>query len=140
MIIGVGIDIEEIAKIARSIESAAFVEKNFTPQEAELCQGTRFPDQHFAGKFAAKEAFMKAIGAGIRQGIWFSDIEVLNRDTGAPYVQLYREAQKLANAIGVTSIHLSISHSAGVAVSVVVLEHETIPMEMQHRRIAKSGR
>src|SRR5436190_758517 len=98
MIVGVGIDIQDIAKIARSIDSPAFVEKNFTRQEAEMCKVTPFPDQHFAGKFAAKEAFMKAVGAGIRQGIWFIDIEVLNRETGAPYVQLYGEAQKLATA------------------------------------------
>ena len=124
MIVGVGIDIQDIAKIARSIESASFVQKNFTVQEATLCMVTRFPDQHFAGKFAAKEAFMKAVGAGIRQGVWFKDIEVLNRETGAPYLQLYGEAQKLAATIGITSIHLSISHSAGVAVGVVILEKE----------------
>ena len=124
MIVGVGIDIQDIAKIARSIESASFVGENFTVQEAALCKETRFPDQHFAGKFATKEAFMKAVGAGIRQGVWFIDIEVLNRETGAPYVQLYGEAQQMAAIIGVTSIHLSITHSAGVAVSVVILEKD----------------
>src|SRR5260221_13923047 len=121
MIIGVGIDIQEIDKITRSIESAAFVRKVFTPAEAALCESKRFPGQHFSGKFALKEAFMKAIGAGIRQGIWFTDIEVLNAVTGAPYLQLYREAQRRTAESGVASIFTSVSHSAGIAVGIVIL-------------------
>src|SRR5262249_19880386 len=99
----------------------AFVRKVFTPAEAAICESTRFPGQHFSGKFALKEAFMKAIGSGIRQGLWFTDIEVLNSETGAPYIQLYREAQRLAAESGVASIFASISHSAGIAVGVVIL-------------------
>jgi holo-[acyl-carrier protein] synthase len=121
MIIGVGIDIQEIGKITRSIENAAFVRKVFTPAEVALCSATRSPGEHFSGKFALKEAFMKAIGAGIRQGVWFTDIEVLNAMTGAPYLQLHREAQQLAAKNGVTFIFPSISHSAGIAVAVVIL-------------------
>jgi holo-[acyl-carrier protein] synthase len=122
MILGVGIDIQEIAKIAASIESPAFLRKVFTPAEIALCEDKHSPAQHFAGKFAVKEAFMKAIGAGIRQGVWFNDIEVLNRETGAPYLQLYREADRIAGELGVVSIHLSLSHSAGIAVGVVIVE------------------
>ena len=122
MILGVGIDIEEIEKIAISIQSPAFVRKNFTPDEVALCEGKHTPAQHFAGKFTVKEAFMKAIGAGIRQGVWFSDIEVLNRETGAPYIALHREAKRIAEELGIHAIHVSLSHSAGVAVGVVIIE------------------
>src|SRR5450631_947407 len=108
MIVGLGIDLQEIAKIAHSVQSPAFVRKVFTPAEANLCTSVHAPEGHFAGKFAAKEAFMKALGAGIRQGIWFTDIEILNRDTGAPYAQLYRQAAEIALSLGVSATHLSI--------------------------------
>ena|SRR5258708_34896468 len=122
MILGVGLDIQEIAKIAVSTQTAAFVKKVFTQSEVALCTSVLKPEDHFAGKFAAKEAFMKAIGAGIRQGIWFTDIEILNRETGAPYIQLYREAEHVATNLGVRLTHVSISHSAGIAAAVVILE------------------
>jgi holo-[acyl-carrier protein] synthase len=122
MIIGIGIDIQEIAKLAESLATPAFVQKVFTPDEIGLCTAQRFPDQHFVGKFVVKEAFMKAVGSGIRQGVWFSQIEVLNRENGAPYVQLYREAARIAETLHIQTIHVTLSHSAGVAVGVVILE------------------
>lgn len=123
MIIGVGLDIQAISKIAASLESPAYLKKVFTPAEIALCQPTPHPADHFAGKFAIKEACMKALGAGIRQGLWFTDIEVLNHASGAPYLTLYQEALRRAADLRVTTMHLSISHSAGVAVGVVILEH-----------------
>jgi len=122
MIIGIGLDIQSISKIAASIESPSYHKKVFTPAEIALCQSAPHPADHFTGKFAVKEACMKALGMGIRQGIWFTDIEVLNHATGAPYLNLYNEAQRQAAAWHVTTTHVSLSHSAGIAVGVVILE------------------
>jgi len=124
MILGVGIDITPVEKIAKSIKSAAFRNKNFTPAEINSCDPIKNRAECFAGKFAAKEAFMKALGLGIRQGIWFSQIEILNDETGRSYIELNGEAQKQYLELGANQIHLSISHSAGVAVAVVILERK----------------
>jgi holo-[acyl-carrier protein] synthase len=122
MILGVGIDITQVEKIARSIESVAFQRKTFTLNEIKFCTKIKNSAECFAGKFAAKEAFMKALGLGIRQGIWFSQIEVLNNETGKPYMQLNGEAQEQYLASGADAIHISVTHSAGIAVAVVILE------------------
>jgi len=122
MILGVGIDIIEIEKVAKSIESAAFQNKIFTPEEINSCSAIKNRAECFAGKFATKEAFMKALGLGIRQGIWFLQIEILNDETGKPYIHVNGEAEKQYHARGANRIHISISHSAGVAVAVVILE------------------
>jgi len=122
MILGVGIDITQIEKISKSIENDAFQRKTFTPDEIRSCNEIKNRAECFAGKFAAKEAFMKALGLGIRQGIWFSQIEIINDETGKPYIQLSDEAQKQYLASGANKIHVSLTHSAGVAVAVVILE------------------
>jgi len=84
MILGVGIDLVSISKLEKSLLSETFKRKVFTEVEIAMCEHVVNSAQRYAGKFAAKEAFMKAIGKGIRQEVWFSQIEVLNQDTGAP--------------------------------------------------------
>jgi holo-[acyl-carrier protein] synthase len=69
-----------------------------------------------------KEAFMKAISAGIRQEVWFTQVEVLNDEAGKPYLNVSGEAGKRFNESGTKQIHISISHSGGLAVAVVILE------------------
>ena len=76
MLLGLGIDLISISKIAESVQSEAFKRKVFTPAEIESCESVANSAERYAGKFAAKEAFMKAIGKGIRQEVWFSQIEV----------------------------------------------------------------
>jgi phosphopantetheine--protein transferase-like protein len=122
MIRGIGIDITEIEKIAQSIESKAFQRKVFTPAELESCSGIKNKAECLAGKFAAKEAFMKALGAGIRQKVWFMQIEVLNDASGKPIVHVSGEAEKQLTENGAKQIHISISHSGGLAVAVVILD------------------
>ena len=122
MIVGFGLDIISIEKVARSLERATFERKVFTAGEIAACRKYRYPLDHFAGKFAVKEAYMKAISAGIRQGIWFTDIEVLNAETGAPYIQTYRKAHDITLKLAVAQIHVSVTHAQGVAVGVVILE------------------
>jgi len=122
MIIGIGVDITDIKRIAKSIESTAFQNKVFSSDELKICGEFKRKAECLAGKFAAKEAFMKAIGMGIRQEIWFTQIEVLNRETGQPYLRLNGEAQRRSQELQATGIHVSISHNEGNAVAVVILE------------------
>jgi holo-[acyl-carrier protein] synthase len=121
MIVGIGIDLISIAKIGESVKSDAFRRRVFTPAEVESCDSVANSAERYAGKFAAKEAFMKAIGKGIRQEVWFSQIEVLNRETGAAYIVVRGEAERTLSVLGAERVHVSISHSEGMAVAVVIL-------------------
>jgi holo-[acyl-carrier protein] synthase len=122
MIIGIGIDITAIEKIEESLRSDAFRRKVFSPVELETVREYRNKAEHLTGKFAAKEAFMKALGAGIRQEVWFSQIDVLNEESGKPFLKVSGEAAKRLKTSGATNVHVSISHSGGMAVAVVILE------------------
>ena len=122
MIVGIGIDLIDIEKIAKDIHSDVYLHKVFTEVEIAACKDAVNSAEHFAGKFAAKEAFMKAIGNGIRQGVWFTQIEVLNHENGQPYVQVTGEAEMRLNELGVTSVHVSITHTKSAAAAVVILE------------------
>jgi len=122
MILGVGIDITEIKRVTRSIVSEAFQQKVFTPAELKACGELNNSAECLAGKFATKEAFMKALGAGIRQEVWFTQIEVLNDESGKPLVNVSGEAGTRLQESGARQIHVSISHSGGMAVAVVILE------------------
>jgi len=123
MIVGIGLDLQPVATIAESIQRQSFLKKVFTPAEIQLCQRQpRRMAEHFAGKYAAKEAYMKAIGAGIRQGVWFTHIEILNRETGAPYVVTHQAAKSLTDDLGVQTTHITISHTSDVAVGLIILE------------------
>lgn len=122
MIIGIGIDLTEIKKIEESVRSETFQGKVFTPAELEAVQKYRNNAEHLAGKFAAKEAFMKALGAGIGQQVWFTQIDVLNDKAGKPYIEVNGEAAKRLAGSGAKNIHISISHSGGMAIAVVILE------------------
>lgn len=124
MIIGLGIDIADQARIREGIARHAerFLQRLFTPQEIAYCQRYRDPTEHYAGRFAVKEAFMKAIGRTQQSPVFFLDIEVLNHDSGAPYIVPHGVAAALCQQKGVQHIHVTLSHSADIAAAVVVLE------------------
>lgn len=124
MILGLGIDLMEISKMEESLHSNAFVRKVFTDAEVMECRLMENVVERFAGKFAAKEAFMKALGKGIRQGIWFTQIEVLNAESGAPYIRI---SDELKHMIGGAKIHVSVTHTRQTAGAVVILEGEDDP-------------
>jgi holo-[acyl-carrier protein] synthase len=86
------------------------------------CQAQRHPGQAFAVRFAAKEAFAKAIGTGLARGLKWLDIEVRRIESGQPALVLAGAAQREAHRLGVSRIHLSLSHEKGMAVAMVVLE------------------
>jgi holo-[acyl-carrier protein] synthase len=122
MIVGIGIDLIEIEKIAKDLHSDVYLRKVFTESEIAACKNAVNSAERFAGKFAAKEAFMKAIGKGIRQGVWFMQVEVLNRENGQPYVQVNGEAEIQLNELDVANIHVSITHTKNTAAAVIILE------------------
>jgi holo-[acyl-carrier protein] synthase len=124
MIAGIGMDLVEIEKIALSISSEAYLRKVFTEAEIKECRSVSNAAERFAGKFAAKEAFMKAVGRGIRQGVWFTQIEVLNEASGAPYVRLYGEMESSMEEMGVKHFHISVTHTRDIAGAVVILEKQ----------------
>ncbi|MGH9382422.1 MAG: holo-ACP synthase [Thermoanaerobaculia bacterium] len=118
---GIGVDLVAVARIEAALErhGRRFVERVCCA--SETVSGSPGP-QRLAGLFAAKEAVLKALGTGWAEGLAFHQIEVARDDRGAPGVRLHGVASRRAEALGVTRIHLSISHDGGMAVAVAVLE------------------
>lgn len=129
-LINVGTDIVECARVARMIErhGEQFLYRVYTPMEIEYCQSHKGATERFAGRFAAKEAILKVLGTGWRQGISWLDMEIQNRRTGQPIVALGGVARVHAERIGVGTIHISISHSRSHAIAfAAAVDHGTLP-------------
>jgi holo-[acyl-carrier protein] synthase len=118
---GIGVDILEIRRIQRSIDSLgeAFLDKIFTPGEIRYCTTKHNAAQHFAARFAAKEAVGKALATGLRGDFSWKDIEVMNDELGQPHITLYG---KLNEALAHVSMFVSLSHSETHVVAMVVME------------------
>lgn len=122
MIVGVGCDIIEIERIARAIKSESFIWRVFTAEEATYCQRRgQQAAASFAARFAAKEAVLKALGTGLREGS-LQEIAVDNDGLGKPLVQLSGHFAMLAKQLGVKNIQISLSHSRDFAVAYVIME------------------
>ena len=115
-----GVDIIEIHRIKQVLDryGERFLNRLFTPNEIDYCRGRA---SNLAGRFAAKEATMKALGTGAR-GVSWKDIEVVRADRGAPSVKLYGRAENRAEQLHVVEISVSISHSREYAVAFVVAQ------------------
>ena len=123
MIFGTGIDIIEVSRIQKVLErDIGFKEKIFTKGEIDYCEEKKNKYQHYAARFSAKEAFLKAIGTGWRFGIKFGDIEVYHDEFGKPLIRLYGKADELVRENGISTMHVSLSHLKEMATAVVVLE------------------
>ena len=122
MIVGVGCDIIEIERIARAIKSESFIRRVFTAEEAAYCQRRgQQSAASFAARFAAKEAVLKALGTGLREGS-LQEIAVDNDVLGKPLVQLSGHFAMLAKQLGVKNIQISLSHSRELATAYVIME------------------
>ena len=117
-----GVDIIEISRIQQTLDRYGdrFLQRIFTAAEISYCRG-RAPN--LAGRFAAKEATMKALGTGVR-GVSWKDIEVVRADSGAPSVKLHGRANGRAERLQISELSLSISHSREFAVAFVVTQRE----------------
>jgi len=124
MIVAIGIDIIEVARIREVLaRTPRFRERVFTVAEREYCDSRgAVSAQHYAARFAAKEAALKALQTGWRGGISWQDVEVAARESGAPYLILHGPVLELLNNSGATAAHLSISHTTEHAIAHVVLE------------------
>jgi holo-[acyl-carrier protein] synthase len=119
-VIGVGIDLIEIDRIAQALERRPrFAERCFTPAEAAYCQSRAFPAQHFAARFAAKEAVGKALGIGMTR---WREVEVVRGPAGAPGVVLTGRYARRSADLGITAISVSLTHGRGTAAAVAVAE------------------
>jgi holo-[acyl-carrier protein] synthase len=124
MIVSIGTDIIEVYRIRETLErTPRFVERVFTKKEREYCDAKgAAAAQSYAARFAAKEAFLKALRTGWRGKITWQDIEIKNDESGAPYFEISGEAKAVLEKLGANKIHLSMSHTTEHAIANVVLE------------------
>ncbi|MFA6321466.1 MAG: holo-ACP synthase [Candidatus Omnitrophota bacterium] len=123
MIFGAGVDIVEVFRMRDAIDKWGdnFLKKVFTDKEIEYSSSKRFACQHFAARFAAKEAVIKAFGEPRKFPIRWTEVEVLNDGEGKPMIKFYRDAQKLKEIKKIDKVILSMSHSKNYAVANVIL-------------------
>jgi holo-[acyl-carrier protein] synthase len=121
-LIGIGTDITECLRIARMIErhGELFIGRVFTPEEIKYCQSRKQATQHYAGRWAAKEAIMKALGTGWRKGISWRDIEVRNEPGGRPTVAVRGGVKDVVEQLGIAEIQVSISHCRSHATATAI--------------------
>ena len=127
MIYGVGVDMAEISRVAAVWErhGRRFEKRIFTDAEAEFCRGRLNPAACLAMRFAAKEAFSKAVGLGLRSSkLLWRDIEVVHDKRGKPSLNLLGTAKAVAEEIGLTGVHVSLTDEAGLSQAFVVVEVE----------------
>ena len=124
MIYGIGTDIAEIARFDRFVseQNEPLFARLFTERERAYCAARARSGQHYALRFAAKEAFLKALGTGLRHGISWLDMEVVHNELGRPDLLLTGKAAELFRSAGLGRIFLSLSHDGGCALAMVVIE------------------
>jgi holo-[acyl-carrier protein] synthase len=124
MIIGIGVDLEEVSRIGESVEKfkERFLERIFTAQEVAFCAGKANANQRFAARFAAKEAAFKALQASWERGVHWTDFELIAQPGGAPRMELHGVAAEIAREKGVTRVHVSFSHTTTHVTAMVVME------------------
>jgi holo-[acyl-carrier protein] synthase len=125
MIVGLGVDIAEVDRIEAAIvrHGRPFLQRVFTPAEIAYCERHRNHAERFAGRFAAKEAAMKALGTGWRRGVRWVDIEVVRESSGKPTLKFSGESRAIADRLGVKNIALTITHTGNMALAEVIFEN-----------------
>lgn len=123
MIYGTGIDMIEVDRVAGKIgKGAGFKEMVFSPQEIAYCETKAHPFQHYAARFAAKEAFFKALGTGWVSGTAFNEVEIINNEHGKPMVNLLGETARFVATMSISKISVSLSHLKTMASAIIILE------------------
>ena len=124
MIVSIGIDIIEVARIREVLQrTPRFRERVFTAAEQAYCDSRGVvAEQHYAARYAAKEAALKALQTGWRGSISWQDVEISSLESGVSRITFHGEARKIFEALGATSVHLSMSHTTEHAIASVVLE------------------
>ena len=123
MIKGIGVDMVEIGRVQKLIDKdQGFAARIFTEREIAYCESKFFKAQHYAARFTAKEAFFKALGTGFRDGMGWRDVEVENDALGKPRLRLAAVALQKFEKRKLKKALLSLSHTKGMAVALVVIE------------------
>jgi holo-[acyl-carrier protein] synthase len=124
MILGTGVDLAEVRRIREAIEryGERFMRRIYTEAEIAYVERKANRFERYAGRFAAKEAGMKAIGTGWKRGVRWQDFEVSNLPSGRPTLRLHGEAARIAEKMGVKTISLSITHTVELGMAQVILE------------------
>lgn len=122
MIVGLGTDIIETVRIGQMIERHGehFLQRVYTEQEILYCQRRKEAVQHYAGRWAAKEAVMKTLGTGFTKGVGWADIEVKTHRSGQPYIVLTGGASDIAKSLGIDEVLITISHCRSYATATAV--------------------
>jgi len=124
MIYGTGVDIIEVARIGRSLEryGEKFEQRLFTKTEISYCRSKAGMEKHFSARFAVKEAVLKSMKTGMDQGISWTDMEVVNQESGCPELNLYGKGKELFESLNLKAIHISISHTRDHAIAQAIAE------------------
>ena len=124
MIAGIGVDLCEVERIEAAIarHGERLLARIYTPAERRYCESKPNPMERFAGRFAAKEAAMKAIGTGWSRGVGWRDFEVTRANGGRPVIAFHGVARRIADEMGVTRALVSITHVRSLAMAQVLLE------------------
>ena len=125
-ILGIGTDVIECLRIAQMIErhGELFITRVYTDHEIAYCSTKKAATQHYAGRWAAKEAVLKALGTGWRQGISWRDVEVRNNTSGGPVISLYGGAREVFERADMQKMHISISHCRNYATAFAIAAGE----------------
>ena len=135
MAAGIGVDMLEIARMERVIKRRpSFLKRVFTDEERAYCNSCARPAEHYAARFAAREAVLKALGTGFAEGIGFKDVSVTNDEWGKPIAVLSGRAAEVAAERGVQEVALSLSHTRDVAVANAVLVTEDVRPKVEERQ------
>lgn len=135
MAAGIGVDMLEIARMERAIKRRpSFLKRVFTDEERVYCDSCARPAEHYAARFAAREAVLKALGTGFSEGIGFKDVSVTNDEWGKPIAVLSGRAAEVAAERGVQEVALSLSHTRDVAVANAVLVTEDVRPKVEERQ------
>ena len=131
MVIGIGIDLQEIADFHRSLERAGepYIQRIFTVAEIAYCQAKPEPSSSFAVRFAAKEAAIKALGIAGTDGLNWHDLEITTDSSGCPHMKLAGVAAKCASDKRISTLVISLTHSKSTAGAVVVAETQETPFD-----------
>jgi holo-[acyl-carrier protein] synthase len=126
MIVGTGIDVAEVPRVAAAIErfGQRFLNRIFTEAEIRYCDSKANRVERYAGRFAAKEAGMKALGTGWNHGVRWRDVEVRREPGQRPTIVFHGKAGEFAQKLGVVNAALSITHTADQAIAQVILENQ----------------
>jgi len=123
MLAGLGTDLMEVERIAEKInKESGFREMVFSKTEIAYCESKTNKFEHYAARFAAKEAFFKALGTGWLKGTHFNEVEITNDESGKPALVLLDETKKTLSPLGIRKILVSLSHLKEIASAVVIIE------------------